>query len=68
MEGRVRIRLLAYLGLLITLLISKVFPLIDILPYLFMLLPMVFMKEEDLGFKNYKRVLSLDLSSCLYFC
>ncbi len=55
MEGRVSIRLLAYLGLLITLLISKVFPLIDILPYLFMLLPMVFMKEEDLGFKNYKK-------------
>ncbi len=55
MEVGVRIRIAAYIGLLITLLISKVFPLIDILPYLFMLLPMIFMKEEDLGFRNYKR-------------
>jgi len=51
----VRRGVLAYVGLLISLYISKVFPQLDLLPFLYMLLPMLFISDGELGFKNYRR-------------
>jgi len=42
-------------GLGITLLISKYLPSLELLPFLYMLLPLVFLGEKELGFKNYKK-------------
>ena len=47
--------LLIYSGLILTLFISKLFPPLEILPLLYMLLPLMLMKEEELGFRNYRR-------------
>ncbi len=47
--------LLAYGGLIFCLFLSKLFPQLEILPFLYMLLPMVFKKDEEIGFKNYKK-------------
>ncbi len=46
---------LIYSGLLLTLMIAKLYPRFDILPFLYMLLPLFFMSDEKLGFKNYKK-------------
>ncbi|WP_457601664.1 CPBP family glutamic-type intramembrane protease [Hydrogenivirga sp.] len=48
-------RLLAYGGLLAVLLVSKLFPQLDFLPFLYMLIPMIFVPDNELGFKNYGR-------------
>lgn len=48
-------RLLAYGGLLITLFVAELFPKLDLLPYLYMLSPLLLLPEDKLGFKNYKR-------------
>ena len=47
--------LLIYSGLVLTLLISKLFPVLEILPLLYMLLPLILVREDELGFRNYKR-------------
>lgn len=47
--------LLIYLGLLITLFISKHVPKLEILTLLYMLLPLFTLKDEELGFKNYRK-------------
>ena len=46
---------LIYTGLLIALAVSKYFPELEVLPFIYMLLPLIFLKEEDLGFKNYRK-------------
>jgi membrane protease YdiL (CAAX protease family) len=48
-----RTRLIAYGGLLVSLFISRLYPALEILPLLYMLLPLLFLKDESLGFKNY---------------
>ncbi len=47
--------LLIYLGLLFTLLVSRYSPRLDVLPFVYMLLPLFLLKDEELGFKNYKK-------------
>ncbi|GEM_PF-574312 len=48
-------RLLIYIGLILILIIVKVFPFLNILAYLYMMLPLLISSEEEIGFKNYKR-------------
>lgn len=45
--------LLAYIGLLLLLLVSKLYPVLGVLPYLYMLFPLLILEEERIGFKNY---------------
>ncbi|EDP75197.1 JDVT-CTERM system glutamic-type intramembrane protease [Hydrogenivirga sp. 128-5-R1-1] len=47
--------LLAYAGLLVALAVAKLFPKIELLPFLYMLTPMFFLSDRELGFKNYRR-------------
>ncbi len=47
--------LLAYSGLLFLLFLSKLFPELNFLPFLYMLTPLFFLPDKTLGFKNYGR-------------
>ncbi len=47
--------LLIYAGLLVALFVGNLYPKLELLPLLYMLLPLFFVEEKKLGFKNYSR-------------
>jgi len=44
-----------YAGLLLTLFVANLYPRLEILPLAYMLLPMLFLSEKELGLRNFRR-------------
>lgn len=47
--------LLIYAGLILLLFLGKLHPVLDFLPFLYMLLPMFFLPDDRIGFRNYRK-------------
>ncbi len=50
-----RLALLLYAGLVIVLTAVRFFPVLAPLPYVYMMIPLLFRPDEELGFRNYRR-------------